>query len=166
MRTGTSNPLPRVFIRRSPARAERRALPFSSVGGSQRWRAIIWAIDPGPVFGAFAQAAPHRVHEDVIGLLLFLVMVAQAVVEEVSLPVNLLMRGEKMFPVPDGLLHPWLARECDDAVEMIGHEYQQPAMPGELAVVVRDGGKNGIANPSAAQLIRTARGAVDGDKEE
>jgi hypothetical protein len=60
---------------------------------------VVRAINPWPVFDAFAKAASHRVHQDVTDLLLFLVVITQAMIKEIALPFYLLVSGQEMFPV-------------------------------------------------------------------
>jgi hypothetical protein len=97
---------------------------------------------------------------------LFLVVIAETVIEKVSLPFDLLLCREKMFPVGHGLLHSWLARECHDGMKMIGHQKHEPTVPGGFGMIMRGGGKDRIADASATNLIRAAFTTVDGDEEE
>lgn len=109
----SANSAKRGPVSNSTARAERRAL--SGALPKPRRRAIVWAVHPRPVFGAFAQASPDWIHEDVADLLLLLMMIEQAVIEKVSLPLDLLVRRQKVFPVRHRFLHARLARERDVA---------------------------------------------------
>jgi hypothetical protein len=121
---------------------------------------VVRAINPWPVFDAFAKAASHRVHQDVTDLLLFLVVITQAMIKEIALPFYLLVSGQEMFPVGHTRFHALLARESDDAVEVIGHEEHQPAVP------EGQGGEDRVTNSGAAKLVWPTRSAVDGDEEE
>jgi hypothetical protein len=126
---------------------------------------VVRAINPWPVFDAFAKTASHRVHQDVTDLLLFLVVIAQAMIKEIALPFYFLVSGQEMFPVGHTRFHALLARESDDAVEVIGHEEHQPAVPDELIMIVGQGGEDRVTNSGAAKLVWPTRSAVDGDEE-
>ena len=92
-------------------------------------------------------------------------MVAQAVVEEIALPVHAVFSGDELLPVPDGRCDSRLARERDDRVQMIGHKQAQPAMPDESLVIEFDRSEHGVANAGATQLVFARWHAVDGDEE-
>ncbi len=63
----------------------------------QRRRAIVWTIDPQPVFGTLTQTLANGIHQDVTRLLLHFVMVAQAMIEEVALPIDAMFSGHILF---------------------------------------------------------------------
>jgi len=131
----------------------------------RRW-AIIGAIDPRPVFGAFTKAAANRVHQDVTDFLLFFVMIAQTVVEEISLPIDLRFGGEEMFPVGEDCFHRRFAWKRNDGMEVIRHEEHQSAVPRAFLVVVRGSGEHGIARAGSTDRVGASRLAVDRDEEE
>jgi len=132
----------------SPTRGRHRPLP-SKPGR----RAVRRAIDPGPLFGALAQTLPNRVLEDIIGLRAGFVVIAQAVIEEVPLPVDALSSREIPLPICDGALQARLARESDDAMQMIGHQQHQPAMPQQVSVIMGGSSEYGVTDSRAAKLI-------------
>lgn len=80
------------------------------------------AVNPGPVFPPFAQAASHRIHHDVTDFSLFFVVVTQAMIEEIALPFDRVMCRQIVLPVRNRFLHPGLARKGNNAVEMVRHE--------------------------------------------
>jgi hypothetical protein len=93
------------------------------------------------------------------------VVIAQAMIEEVSLPFDFLMYGQEVFPVRYSSLHACVLRKSNNGVEMIRHEKHESTMPRELLVIVRRRSKDGIAGIGAAELIETTSFAVDCDLE-
>ncbi len=92
-------------------------------------------------------------------------IIAQAVIEKIALPMNGMISGNELLPVLDGRLHSRFARERNNGVQMIRHKQTQAAMPDESLVVEFHGGEHGIASACAAELVFARRHAVDGDKE-
>ncbi len=80
----------------------------------------MWPIDPHPVFRPFAQALADGIHKDVTRLLVHFVMVAQAMIEEVALPIHAVFSRHILLPFFNHGLHSRLAREGEDGVQMIG----------------------------------------------
>ena len=93
-------------------------------------------------------------------------MIAQAVIEEIPLPFDLVVTRQKMFPASHRRFHARLARKGDDPMQMIGHQQQEAAMPGEFLVVMRRGGQHGVAHAGLAKRVLFSRNAVDGDEKE
>src|SRR6266487_5151965 len=127
--------------------------------------AVVWTINPQPILWALAQSFANRIHQDVAGFLLQLVMIAQPVVEEIALPIHAMFSSDELFPVLDARCHAWFARKRDDRMQMIRHKQAQAAMPDESLVIEFHGGEHGIASVRATQLVFARRHAVDGDKE-
>ncbi len=92
-------------------------------------------------------------------------MVAQAVLEKIALPIHAMFSRDEFLPIPDGRLHSRLARECNNGAQMIRHKQAKVAMPDEPLVVELHGGEHGIASFCAAELVFARRHAVDGNKE-
>src|SRR5882724_3173853 len=156
-----------VLLEYHSARRGLRALPM-------RRRAIVRAIYPQPIFNSLAQSFANRIHQDVAGFLVQFVMVAQAVIAKIALPIHAMFSGDELFPVLDGCCHSRFARECHDRVEMIRHKQAEAAMPEESLVVEPHRSEHGIANGRArhsvraglrTQLVFARRHAVNGDKE-
>ncbi len=144
--------------------AHRAALPVHSV--PQHWRrAIIWAVDPYPIFHPFTQSFADGVHQDVARLFFQLVLVAQAVVKEIALPFDAVIHRCKFFPVGERRFHSRITRKCDDGMQMVGHQQAKAAMPDELSVVMRYGCENGVASAGLAELVFARWNAFDGDEE-
>ncbi|SPE50021.1 hypothetical protein SBV1_1000025 [Verrucomicrobia bacterium] len=76
-----------------------------------RRQAVVWSIDPHPMFCAFAQSFAHRIHEDVAGFLLQFPMIPQPMVKKISLPIHAGFARYELFPVLDRGLHARLARK-------------------------------------------------------
>ncbi len=76
-------------------------------------------------------------------------MVAQAVIEEIALPIHAMLSGDELFPVGNGRCDSRFTRECNDRVQMIRHKQAQPAMPDEFLVVELHGGEHRIAGVCA-----------------
>ena len=91
-------------------------------------------------------------------------MVAQAMIEEVALPIHAVFSRHILLPVFNHGLHSRLAREGEDGVQMIGREQAQPAMSREFLVIVFYRCQHGIAAASAAQLVFTPGHTIDGDE--
>ena len=91
-------------------------------------------------------------------------MVAQAVLEKIALPIDAMFSRDELLPIPDGRLHSRFARERNNGVQMIRHKQTKAAMPDESLVVEFHGGEHGIASFCAAELVFAGRHAVDGDK--
>jgi len=92
-------------------------------------------------------------------------MVAQAMIEEIALPIDTMFSSDELFPVLDGCCHSWFAGECHYRVQMIRHKQTQAAMPDESLVIKFHGLEHGVASLYAAQLVFAWWHAIDGDKE-
>ena len=106
-----------VFVRaRTPVRAvcesrmKRRARPGAQAAElpalPARWWAIVWPIDPYPIFCSLAQPFPNRIHENVTRFLFEFVMIPQAVIEKIALSFHAMFSGNELLPVFDSRLHP------------------------------------------------------------
>ena len=93
-------------------------------------------------------------------------MIAETVIEEIALPGDADVAREILFPIFNRLLHPRLLRKRDDAMQMIGHEQGNAAMPDEPVVIVCERMEHAIPNARSAKLVFPARFAVDGDEKE
>ncbi len=91
------------------------------------------------------------------------VMVAQAVIEKVALPIHAVFSGHVLFPVFDRRFHSRLARKRQDGVQMIRHQQAQMAMPDPLLMVVLHCCQHGAAGVCAAQLIFSDGHAFNGN---
>jgi len=80
-------------------------------------------------------------------------MVAQAVLEKIALPIHAMFSRDELLPIPDGRLHSRFARERNNGVQMIRHKQTKAAMPDESLVVEFHGGEHGIASLCAAELV-------------
>jgi hypothetical protein len=112
-----------------------------------------------------AQSFADRIHQDVAGFLFQFVMVAQAMIEEIALPINAVFSCNELFPVLDGCCHSRFTWECHDCVQMIRHKQAQAGVPDESLVIESDRGEHGIASVCTTQLVFARRHAVDRDKE-
>ena len=92
-------------------------------------------------------------------------MITQAVVKKVTLPIHVVLTRYKPLPVFHRRFHSRIARKCQDSVPMVRHEQRQAAMPNQLVVVVFDGGEHRVARVRAAQLVLPRRHAFDRDEE-
>jgi hypothetical protein len=128
-------------------------------------RSVIRPINPCPILRALAQAFANRIHQDIAGFLFQFVMIAQAMIEKITLPIHAMFSRDELLPIPDRRLHSWFARKRNNRVQMIGHEHAQAAMPARSLVVEFHGVKHGIASFCAAELVFSRRHTVDGDKE-
>jgi hypothetical protein len=63
-----------------------------------RRRAVVWTIYPQPILGSLAQSFADRIHQDVAGFLFEFVMIAQAVVEEIALPIHAMFSSDELLP--------------------------------------------------------------------
>ena len=150
------------------SRCQRRAPIYrgpAPTSTKQGWRPVIRMINPRPILRSFAQSFANRIHQDVAGLLLQFMMVAQAVVEKIALPIHAMFSGDELLPIPDGRLHPRFAWERNNRVQMIRHKQTKAAMPEESLVVKFHGVEHGIASVCAAELVLARRHTVDRDKE-
>jgi hypothetical protein len=77
-----------------------------------------------------AQSFPNRIHQDVAGFLVQFVVIAQAVIEKIALPIHAVLSGGELFPVLHRRFHSRVARKRNDRMQMIWHKQAQPAMPG------------------------------------
>src|SRR5439155_4443197 len=82
-----------------------------------RRRAIVWTINPQPILRSFAQAFADRIHQDVTGFLVQFVMVTQAVIKKIALPIDAMFSGNEFLPVLDRCCHSWFPRERDDSMQ-------------------------------------------------
>src|SRR5207248_9365042 len=112
-------------------------------------RSVVWTIYPQPILGSLAKSFPNRIHQDVAGFLCQFVMIAQAVIEKIALPIHAMFSGDELLPILDGRCHSRLTRERDDSVQMIRHKQAQTAMPDEFLVIEFHGGEHGVANGRA-----------------
>jgi hypothetical protein len=130
-----------------------------------RRRAVIRTINPRPILRSLAQRFADRIHQDITGLLFQFVMVAQAVIEEIALPVHAMMSSDELLPVLDSRLHSRFTRERNNRMQMIRHEQAQAAMPEQFFMVKFHRGKHRGASVLTAQLVFARQYAADGDKE-
>ncbi len=77
-------------------------------------------------------------------------MVAQAMIEEIALPIHAMFSGHILLPVLNRCCHSGFVREGEDGVQMIRHEQAQPAVPRELFVIVSNRCQHSIADVRAA----------------
>jgi len=77
-------------------------------------------------------------------------MVAESMIEEVTLPVHAAFSCHIFFPVLDRRAHSRLARERKDGVQMIRHEQTEAAMPNVLLVIILHCRQYGIAGVGVA----------------
>src|SRR5947207_12696659 len=103
---------------------------------------IVWTIYPQPLLGSLAQSFANRIHQDVAGFLFEFVMIAQAVIEEIALPIHRMFPSDELLPILDGRCHSRFTRERDDCVQMIRHKQTQAAMPDESLVIEFHGGEH------------------------
>jgi len=61
---------------------------------------------------------PHRILQDVTGLLIKLMVIAQAMIEKIALPRHPRGSCQVTFPFPDRWLQSGLARERQDSTEL------------------------------------------------
>ena len=87
-------------------------------------------------------------------------MIAQAMVEEITLPIHGMFSSDILLPILDRRLHSRLARKCEDGVEMIRHEQAQATTPDKLLVIEFHRGEHRIPSVSAAQLVFSRRHAL------
>jgi hypothetical protein len=140
------------------ARRGLRALPT-------RRRPVVRTINPDPIIHSLAQSFPNRIHQDVASFLFQFVMIAQAVIEEIALPIHAMFSSNELFPVLDGRCPSWFARKCHDRVQMVWHKQAETAVPDESLVIESHSGEHSLAEIRATQLVFAWRHAVDGDKE-
>jgi hypothetical protein len=100
-----------------------------------------------------AQSFANRIHKDVAGFLFEFMMVTQAMIEKIALPIHAMFSGQEFLPVPDDCLHSRFARERNDCMKVVGHEQAQSTMPEQFLVVEFHGCEHGIASAGTAQLI-------------
>src|ERR1700756_906589 len=91
-------------------------------------------------------------------------MVAEAMIEEIPLPIHAVFRGHKLLTVFNHCCHSRLAGKRKDGVQMIRHEQAQPAMARALLVVVLHCCQHSIADVGAAQLVLPSWHTVNGDE--
>ena len=132
---------------------------------SSRRLPVVWVIDPLPVFRPIAQPFAHWIDQYVTLFLRFLMMIAQAVVEEIALPRDTLCACQKFLPVRDDGFQTGFERKSDEGVQMIRHEQQQPAIPDQALMIPGCCGKYGVTDVRAAKMVLVARLAIDGDEE-
>jgi hypothetical protein len=126
---------------------------------------IIRAINPPPILRSVAQSFANRIHQNLARFLFQFVVVAQAVIKKIALPINTLISGDEPFPILNGGLHSRLAWKRNNRVQMIRHKQAHTAMPDESLVVELHSGEHGTASVCAAELVFARRHAIDGDKE-
>jgi len=83
----------RRSLHRAVNGVQRSARPTST----KQWRRpVIRTINPLPIFRLFTQCFANRIHQNVTGFLFQFVMVAQAVVEEITLPTHAMFLGQRI----------------------------------------------------------------------
>jgi hypothetical protein len=92
-------------------------------------------------------------------------MIAQAMIEKVTLPFHAVFARHILLPVLNRCPHPGRRWERQDRMQVVGHQQTQPAMPDEVLVIVAHGIQHGIASAGSGQLISPLRHAMDGDEE-
>src|SRR5215467_6663685 len=87
-----------------------------------RWRTVVRTINPAPILEFLAQASANRVHANVAGFLFQLMVIAQAVIEKIALPIHTMFSSDELFPVLHDRLHSRFTRERKNGMQMIRHE--------------------------------------------
>ena len=123
-------------------------------------------VHPSPIFATIAQSLSYGILENIICLRHLLMMISQAMIEKVTLPGNLMKPGEIFLPLAYGSFHSRLTWECDDRVQMIGHEQHQTTMPLETCMVVGSRRKDRVTQTGPAKVIMTQRFAINRDEKE
>ena len=84
-----------------------------------RRRAIIWPVNPQPILRSLARSFANRIHKDIAGFFLQFVMVTEAVIEEIALPLHTVLSRDELLPVLHGRCHSEVTRKRDDRMQMI-----------------------------------------------
>jgi hypothetical protein len=87
-----------------------------------RRRPVVRTIDPYPIVRSLAQSFANRIHQDVARFLFQFVMIAQAVIEKIALPIHAVRSSDEFLLVLHGCFHSRLAGERNNRVKMIGHK--------------------------------------------
>ena len=130
-----------------------------------RRRKVVRTIDPHPIFWSLAQPLPSRIHQKVTGFFFQFVMIPQAVIEKIALPLHAMFSRNELLPIVDGRLHSWFTWDGNDRVQMIRHQQTQTTVPDEPLVIELHGGEHSVPGIGSVQLILAAGDAVDSDKE-
>jgi hypothetical protein len=77
--------------------------------------------NPWPLFNPLTQAPPDWIHLDVLCFGRFLMMITQAMIEKVELPLDFVIPRKVPFPITDGPPHTRFTRERNDAMQMVRH---------------------------------------------
>ena len=108
----------RRSLHRAVNGVQRTARPTSI---KQRRQPVTRTINPYPILRSLAQSFANRIHQDVAGFLFQFVMVAQAVVEEITLPTRAMFSANEFLPVLDDRCHSRFARERNNRMQVIRH---------------------------------------------
>jgi len=110
---------------------------WPSLANDLRNGAVFRMINPGPVFGSFAESPANGVQQNIADFSFEFVVVTQAVIEEISLPADFLLCCQKVFPIRHGLLHARRAGEGKNGMQMIGHQEHKVTVPKQALVIMR-----------------------------
>ncbi len=102
---------------------------------------------------------------DVVPFFLSAFVAAQAVIEEVLLPFDLVIPGKPLFPRSDDFCHFLVPRRADEQVEMVRHEQEDFAVPALVVLVMARGLEDRGADLWMAEMVQAAFLRVEGDEE-
>jgi hypothetical protein len=122
--------------------------------------------DIRPILWSGTKPFAHRVKKDVRVFLFELRAVAQSMIKEIILPFDSVKALLITFPRPHHSLEARSGRKGDDRVHMIRHQEKQRGVPFHLLMVVIGTRQDFRPDISKAQLVLSARNAIDSDKEE
>jgi len=92
-------------------------------------------------------------------------MVAQPVVEKVSLPFHAVVSCDEMFPEIERSFHAWFTGKSNDGMQVVWHQQAKAAMPDEFLVVMAHGGQYRITNICPTEMVSSRWFTFDGDEE-
>ena len=138
---------------------------------SLRRKKVEWAEDSasalpliGPVLGVGGEAGSDRVHADVMRFLDGGFQVAQAMIEEIPLPLDAVFGSHPGFHGGHDLPHGLRPGKTKQAVEVIGHRKGAAATQGAVRLSSCDGLVKRVPDFIVSKLVYATRDAADGDE--
>jgi hypothetical protein len=90
---------------------------------------------PRPLLLTQAEGFPDRIQPDIRRFLLQVVLIADAMIEEISLPWNAKISGLIGLPFPDHFAQRFVVWKAEQGMQVVGHEQEQSAVPSSLHVI-------------------------------
>ncbi len=118
----------------------------------------------GPLACVGDQLGSHGILADVEALGVEVFIIAQAVIEEVALPLNFRPMAGEVFPSGNHFWQRFVRWKTGQEMEVVGHREKQPQVPASHLVIVQGGRLQDFPCRRGAELILSLGLGAEGDE--